>query len=102
MEFAFYRVAWSVGLSVALSVCTLVSPAKTAEVFGVTVWVQDWGRLMEPSITWGPDPPWEGAIVKGLGRFEGNSRKHGPLERRYGALAVPCQVRTRLRTVPIA
>ena len=54
------RVAWSVGLSVGLSV-TLVSPAKTAApielLFGLRTWVGPGNHVLDG----GPDPPWEGA-----------------------------------------
>jgi len=54
------RVAWSVGLSVGLSV-TLVSPAKTAAPielpFGLRTWVGPRNHVLDG----GPDPPWEGA-----------------------------------------
>ena len=56
------RVAWSVGLSV-----TLVSPAKTAEPiempFGLRTRVGPRNHLLDC----GPDPPWEGAILRGNG-----------------------------------
>jgi len=58
------RVAWSVGLSVGLSV-TLVSPAKTAapiEIpFGLRTWVGPGNHVLDG----GPDPSWEGAILRG-------------------------------------
>jgi len=64
------RVAWSVGLSVCLSVClsvTLVSPAKTSEPiempFGLRTWVGPGNHILDG----GPDPPWEGAVLRGKG-----------------------------------
>jgi len=60
------RVAWSVRLSVCRSV-TLVSPAKTAAPiempFGFRTWVVPKNRVLHG----GPDPPWEGAILRGEG-----------------------------------
>ena len=57
------RVAWSVGLSV-----TLVSPAKTAEPiempFGLRTPVGPRNHVLDE----GPDPSWEGAILRGKGR----------------------------------
>jgi len=58
------RVAWSVGLSVGLSV-TLVIPAKTAEPieipFGLSTWVQGPGNHV---LDEGPDTSSEGAILR--------------------------------------
>ena len=60
------RVAWSVGLSVGLSV-TLMSPAKTAVPiempFGLSIRMDPGNYL--GLIRWGPDPP------MGRGNFEG-------------------------------
>ena len=62
------RVAWSVGLSVGLSV-TLVSRAKTAEPiampFGLWTQVGQGNHVLDG----GPDSPWEGAILRGEGAF---------------------------------
>jgi len=61
------RVAWSVCLSVGLSICrsvTLVSPAKTAKPIEMPL-DDSGGGLREPCIRWGPDPPWEWAILRG-------------------------------------
>ena len=62
------RVAWSVGLSVGLSVCrpvTLVSPTKTAALielpFGLRTWVGPGNHVLDG----GPDPP------MGRGKFLG-------------------------------
>jgi len=56
------RVAWPVGLSV-----TLVSPAKMAEQvempFGLWTRVGPGHHVLDG----GPDPPWEGAILRGKG-----------------------------------
>jgi len=61
-----YRVAWSVGRSVCWSV-TLVSPAKTAELiemlFELRTRVDPGNHVLDE----GPDPPWEGAILRGRG-----------------------------------
>jgi len=54
---AIDEVAWSIGLSVDLSVKT-VSPAKTAEPIDA-VWDVNSSGPKELSIRWGPDPPWE-------------------------------------------
>jgi len=60
------RVAWSVGLSVSLSV-TLVSPAKTAAPielpFGLRTWVGPGNHVSDG----GPDPP------MGRGKFLGEN-----------------------------
>jgi len=57
-------VCWSVGLSIGLSV-TLVSPAKTAAPilmpFGLRTRVVPMNHVLDG----GPDPPWEGAILRG-------------------------------------
>jgi len=57
-----YRVAWSVGLSV-----TLVSPVNSAALiempFGLGTWVGPRNHVLDG----GPDPPWEGAILRGKG-----------------------------------
>ena len=62
------RVAWSVRLSVGLSV-TLVSPAKMAEPinmpFGLCTWVGPGNRVLDG----GPDPPMGMAIFRGKGAF---------------------------------
>jgi len=58
------RVAWSVGLSVSV---TLVTPTKTAEaidmLFGLRTPVVPGNHVLDR----GPDPPWEGAIFRGKG-----------------------------------
>jgi len=60
------RVAWSVGLSVGLSI-TLVSPAKTAAPielpFGLRTWVGPGNHVLDG----GPDPP------MGRGKFFGEN-----------------------------
>ena len=60
------RVAWSVGLSVGLSI-TLVSPAKTAAPielpFGLRTWVGPGNHVLDG----GPDPP------MGRGKFLGEN-----------------------------
>jgi len=56
------RVAWPVGLSVAI-----VCPAKTAEPITMLFWL--WTRLGPGNhvLDGGPDPPCEGAILRGKG-----------------------------------
>ena len=54
------RVAWSVGLSVGLSVCHTSEPCKDGCTDRAAVWVEDLGGSGEPCIRWGPDPPLEG------------------------------------------
>ena len=54
------RVAWSVGLSVDLSV-TPVSPAKTAEQIEMTCGLRTWLGPRDHVLDGGSDPPWEGA-----------------------------------------
>ena len=51
---ASHRVAWSVGLSVALSVCH-TKPCKNGWNDQVAICVLDSGGPNEPCITWGPD-----------------------------------------------
>jgi len=65
------RVAWSVGRSVCLSIyrsVTLLSPAKTAGPIemplGLRTRVVPGNHLSDGD----PDPPWEGAILRGKGR----------------------------------
>ena len=57
------QVAWSICLTV-----TLVSPAKTVEPiemqFGLRTLVGPRNHVLDG----GPDPPWEGAILRGKGR----------------------------------
>jgi len=55
------RVAWSVGLSVGLSV-TVVSPARTTEPIG---WAQETMYWMG-----GPDSPWEAAILREAAHYK--------------------------------
>jgi len=60
------RVAWSVGLSVGMSLSvTLVSPAKTAAAiempFGLSTRVGPKNHVLDE----GPDRPWEGVILRG-------------------------------------
>jgi len=56
------RVAWSVCRSV-----TFVSPAKTAipieMLFGLRTWVDPGNHVLDG----GTDPPWEGAVLRGMG-----------------------------------
>jgi len=60
------QVAWYVGLSVCLSV-TLVSPTKTAAPnempFGLRTRVDPKNHVLDG----GPDPPWEGTVLRGKG-----------------------------------
>ena len=60
------RVAWSVGQSVCLSV-TLVSPAKTAEPIKMPFELRTWVDPVNHVLDGGPDPPWEGTILRGKG-----------------------------------
>jgi len=66
---ALHRVAWSVGLSVALSVCHTSEPCKNGWNDQVAIWVQDSGGPNEPRITWGPD------ANMGRGNFEWETGK---------------------------
>ena len=60
------RVARSVGLSVYLFVGLLhYEPYKNGCTDRDAVCVEDLGGPMEPCNRWGPDPPWEGAILRG-------------------------------------
>jgi len=65
-----HRVAWSVGLSVALSVCHTSEPCKNGWNNQVAIWVQDSVGPNEPRITWGPD------ANMGRGNFEGKWANH--------------------------
>jgi len=58
------RVALSVGLFV-----TVVSPPKTAEPIEISFWAVNSGGPKERRIRWdgSSDPPYEGAIVGGMG-----------------------------------
>ena len=55
------RVAWSVGLSVSLSV-TLVGPAKTAAPMELPFGLRTWVGLGNHVLDGVQIPPWEGAI----------------------------------------
>jgi len=66
---ASHRVAWSVGLSVALSVCHSREPCKNGWNDQVVICVPDSGGPSEPRITWGPD------ANMGRGNFEGETCK---------------------------
>ena len=50
------------------SVCNTSEPCKDGCTDRDTVLVKDLGGPKEPCIIWGPDPPWEGAILSGKGR----------------------------------
>ena len=54
------------------------------------IWIKDSGWPMEPCIRWGPDPPWEGAILKGEVaphyKVEGHSVVH------FAKMAEPTEV----------
>jgi len=56
------RIAWFVYRSVSHSTS---EPCKNSWNYGVAIWVEDSGGPKEPCITWGPDRPWEGAILRG-------------------------------------
>ena len=60
------RVAWSVGLSVCLTVSlsdTLLSPEQIEMPFGLRTRVGPGNHVLDE----GPEPPWEGAILRGEG-----------------------------------
>jgi len=62
------RVAWSVGLSVGLSV-TLVSPAKTAEPIEMPLGLKTRVGPGNHVLDGDPDPPaWKGTIFRAKGR----------------------------------
>jgi len=54
--------------SVCLSVCHTSEPCKNGCTDRDAVWVEDLGGPKEPCIRWGPDPPLEGAILRGKER----------------------------------
>jgi len=66
---ASHRVAWSVGVSVALSVCHTSEPCKNGWNDQVAIYVPDWGEPNEPRITSGPD------TSMGRGNVEGETGK---------------------------
>jgi len=66
---ASHRVAWSVCLSVALSVCHTSEPCKNGWNGQVAIRVPDSGGPNEPRITLGPD------AYMGRGNFEGETGK---------------------------
>jgi len=66
---ALHGVAWSVGLSVALSICHSSEPCKNGWNDQVAICVPDSGRPNEPRITCGPD------ANMGRGNFEGEIGK---------------------------
>jgi len=47
------------------SVCHITERCKNGCTDQDAVWVEDSGGLKEPCIRWGPDPPWEEAILRG-------------------------------------
>jgi len=53
------RVAWSVGLSVCLSVCHTSEPRKNVSTDRDAVWVEDSGESKEHVSDGGPNPPIE-------------------------------------------
>jgi len=62
------RVAWSVSLSIHLLVCLSHSePCNNSWTNPDAIWVEDSGGPKAPCIRWGPDPPWEGAILRKKG-----------------------------------
>ena len=63
------RVAWSVGLSVALLVCHTSEPCKNGWNDQVAICVLDSSWPNEPSVTWGPD------ANMGRNNFEGETDK---------------------------
>jgi len=74
------RVAWSVCLSVGLSV-TLVSPAKTAEPIEMPSGLRTWVGPRDHVLDGGSDSPWEGA------NFWGECASHCKV---YGHSTVVC------------
>jgi len=56
------RAALSVGRSV---LSHYSEPCKNGCTDRDAVWVEDSDGPKEPCIRWGPDPPWEGAILRG-------------------------------------
>jgi len=63
-----YRPSSVVCRSVCRSVCHTSEPCKNGCTDRVAVWDEGWGETKEPCIRWGPDPPWEGATLRGKGR----------------------------------
>jgi len=53
---------------VCLLVCHTSEPYKNGCNDRDAVWVEDSGGPKEPCIRWGPDPSWEGTILRGGGR----------------------------------
>jgi len=51
------------------SVCHTSEPCKNGCTDRDAVWAEDLGGPKEPCIRWGPDPPWEGAILDVLNRL---------------------------------
>jgi len=49
------------------SVCNTSEPCKDGCTDRDAVWVKGSGGPKEPCIRWGPDPPWEGVILRGKG-----------------------------------
>ena len=60
-----YRSSSVVCRSVCLSVCHTGEPCKNGCTDRDAVWLEDLRGPREPCIRWGPDPPWEGAILRG-------------------------------------
>jgi len=58
-------VAWSVGLSV----CDSSEPCKNGWTDRDAVWVENLLGPKKPCIRWGPDPPQEGAILRGRDKY---------------------------------
>ena len=68
-------------LLVCRSVCHTSEPCENGCTDRDAVWVEDSAGPKESCIRWDPDPPWEGAILRGKGA------SHCKV---YGQSAVPC------------
>jgi len=75
------QAAWSVGLSVGLSVCHTSEPCKNGRSDPDVVWVEDRVGPRNHILHAGPDPPWKG------GNFEGKGPNHCKV---WGHSAVSC------------
>jgi len=62
-----YRRSSLVCRSFCRPVCHHREPCKNGWTDRYAVWVVDWSGPKEPCISWGPDPSWEEAILRGEG-----------------------------------